>query len=453
MAPRHEGLERGQIALVAFIIWYLTVGGLLIVMALAGSVLKRLPLTSAMFYLAAGAALGPLGAGLLQVDLLRDAALLERITEIAVVISLFTAGLKLRLPLTNRRWRPAMLLASVGMVVTVGLIAGAGIAWLGLSLGGAVLLGAVIAPTDPVLASDVQVAHAHDKETVRFALTAEAGLNDGTAFPFVMLGLGLIGVHEMGPFGARWLGIDVAWAIGAGLLVGTGCGTLVGRLVLYLRRAHREAVGLDDFLALGLIALSYGLALAVHSYGFLSVFAAGLALRRIERQHTGDAPPRDVAAAGRSSEEAATDPEQAPAEMAEAVLAFNEQLERIGEVAVVLVIGALLATVSWSTVPWWFVALLLLVIRPLAAVLSLPGTRTTRGERLFIGWFGVRGIGSIYYLTYAVVHGFGGGEARLVADLALAVVAVSIVVHGVSVTPLMRSAGRQAGSPSPAASH
>lgn len=128
MAPRHEGLERGQIALVAFIIWYLSVGGLLIVMALAGSVLKRLPLTSAMFYLAAGAALGPLGAGLLRVDLLRDAALLERITEIAVVISLFTAGLKLRLPLTNRRWRPAMLLASVGMVVTVGLIAGAGIA-------------------------------------------------------------------------------------------------------------------------------------------------------------------------------------------------------------------------------------------------------------------------------------------------------------------------------------
>jgi NhaP-type Na+/H+ or K+/H+ antiporter len=437
---------------VTFIVWYLTVGGLLIVMALAGSVLKRLPLTASMFYLAAGAALGPLGAGLLRVDLLADAALLERITEIAVVVSLFTAGLKLRLPLTDQRWRPAMRLASIGMIVTVGLITALGVWGLGLPVGAAVLLGAVLAPTDPVLASDVQVEHAHDEERVRFALTGEAGLNDGTAFPFVMLGLGLIGVHELGNTGLRWFGIDVIWATAAGLLVGSVCGTLVGRLVLHLRREHREAVGLDDFLALGLIALSYGAALAIHSYGFLAVFAAGLALRRIERQSRGDRPPADVAAAGRSSEHAATDPEQAPAEMAEAVLAFNEQLERIGEVAVVLIIGALLGTVPWSALPWWFIAVLLFAIRPVAAILSLPGTPTSRGDRLFVSWFGVRGIGSIYYLTYAIVHGFGGDAARLVANLTIATVAVSIVLHGVSVTPLMRSAGRRTAAPSRGAS-
>jgi NhaP-type Na+/H+ or K+/H+ antiporter len=441
-------LERDQIAVVTFILWYLAVGGLLILMALAGSVLKRLPLTASMFYLAAGAALGPLGAGLLRVDLLADDGLLERITEIAVVVSLFTAGLKLRLPLTDRRWRPALRLASVGMLVTVGLITAFGVWGLGLPLGAAVLLGAVLAPTDPVLASDVQVEHAHDEERVRFALTGEAGLNDGTAFPFVMLGLGLIGVHELGNSGIRWFGIDVVWATGAGLLVGLFCGTLVGRLVLYLRREHREAVGLDDFLALGLIALSYGAALAIHSYGFLAVFAAGLALRRIERQSAGGRAPRDVAAAGRSSEPAATDPEQAPAEMAEAVLAFNEQLERIGEVAVVLIVGALLATVTWNTLPWWFVVVLLFGIRPVAAILSLPGTPTSHGDRLFISWFGVRGIGSIYYLTYASVHGFGGDAARLVADLTIAIVAVSIVLHGVSVTPLMQWAGRRTATPS-----
>jgi NhaP-type Na+/H+ or K+/H+ antiporter len=423
---------------VRFIHWYLTIGGLLVVMAIAGSLLKRLPLTASIFYMAVGIGLGPPGAGLLQIDILRDAHLLERLTEVAVIVSLFTAGLKLRLPLSDRRWRPPVLLASVGMVVTVAGIAAVGHLALGLSPGAAVLLGAVLAPTDPVLASDVQVEHAGDHEEVRFTLTGEAGLNDGTAFPFVMLGLGLLGVHQMGALGARWLAIDGLWAICAGLVVGTACGSLVSRLVLYLRRKHREAVGLDDFLALGLIALSYGLALAIHSYGFLAVFAAGLALRRIEREDSGQPAPGEVGEAADGRTGPATHDERSPAAMAQAVLAFNQQLERVGEVAIVLVIGALLAAVSWSSLPLWFFAVLLLAIRPAATFLSLPGTKTTIGQRLLVAWFGVRGIGSVYYLAFALTHGLDGGEARVVADLTLAVVAVSIVAHGVSVTPLMK---------------
>ena len=433
-----------------FTLWFVVAGLLFVAMALASTLLKRLPLTTSLLYLAAGVAIGPVGLRLLDLDPLADAAVLERLTEVAVIVSLFTAGLKLRLPLTDRSWRPALLLASVGMVVTVGLIAVTGVMGIGLTLGAAVVLGAVLAPTDPVLASDVQVEHAHDHEIVRFGLTGEAGLNDGTAFPFVMLGLGLLGLHELGPLGAGWVGVDVAWAIAAGLGVGTVCGTLVGRLVLYLRREHKEAVGLDDFVALGLIALSYGLALGIHSYGFLSVFAAGLALRRIERQDSEEVPP-DVAAAASTPEDAATDPAQAPARMAEAVLGFNEQLERIGEVAVVLITGALLATVDWSALHWWFVGVLLLVIRPAATLLSLPGTQTTMGQRAFMGWFGVRGIGSIYYLTFAIAHGFVGEEARVVIDLALATVAASIVLHGVSVTPLMKLAGLRSAASSRAA--
>ena len=128
------------------------------------------------------------------------------------------------------------------------------------------LLGALLAPTDPVLASDVQVSHEHDAEPVRFSLTGEAGLNDGTAFPFVMLGLGLMGSHGIGAYGWRWLTVDLIWAVGAGLGVGTLCGAGIGKLVIYLRRVHREAVGLDEFLALGLIALSYGIALLVQAW-------------------------------------------------------------------------------------------------------------------------------------------------------------------------------------------
>ena len=128
----------------------------------------------------------------------------------------------------------------------------------------------------------MQVADPQDRDRLRFALTGEGGLNDGLAFPFAMLGLGLLGFHELGPWGARWFAIDCLWAIAGGLLIGAASGRLVGNLVLYLRVRHREAVGFDEFLALGLIALAYGIAVLTHTYGFLAVFAAGFALRRAE---------------------------------------------------------------------------------------------------------------------------------------------------------------------------
>ena len=433
-------------SVVTFSLWYLVVGGLLILMALTGSVLKRLPLTAAMFYLAAGLALGPAGAGLLRLDIARDAHLLERFTEVAVVISLFSAGLKLRLPLRDPRWYSPIVLASVGMAVTVGLAAAVGMWTLGLSLGAAVLLGAVLAPTDPVLASDVQVEDAADEEGLRFTLTGEAGVNDGSAFPFVMLGLGLLGAHELGPGMTRWLAVDLLWAIASGVLFGTMCGTAVGRLVVYLRREHREAVGTDDFLALGLIALAYGGTLLLHGYGFLAVFAAGLALRRVEREYTGkDASPTVEAAAHATEEEYATDPERAPAYMAQAVLGFNEQLERLGEIALVLVLGGLLSEVTWTAPAWVFIAALFLAVRPMAAFLSLAGTALSIRQRALIGWFGVRGVGSVYYLAFALTHGTPAEEGRVLADVTLMAVAASVVVHGISVTPLMRRYARAIG--------
>ena len=419
-------------------VWFVITGALLVGMALAGSVLKRLPLTASMFYLAAGALLGPWGAGLLHLDVLDDAAALERLTEIAVIISLFTAGLKLRLPVSDRRWRTPILLATAAMVLTIGGVAAIAAAALGLALGPALLLGALLAPTDPVLASDVQVEHEHDAEPVRFGLTGEAGLNDGTAFPFVMLALALMGTHEIGAYAWRWLTIDLAWAVCGGLAVGTLCGAGIGKLVLYLRSVHREAVGLDEFLALGLIALSYGIALLLSAYGFLAVFAAGVSVRRIERQHSEVAPPPDVLEAGLSTEEQATDPGTAPAYMARAVLSFNEQLERLGEFAVVVVVGAMLADIQAPAPGLWMTLGLFAIVRPAATMLTLARSPLSKRQRAFIAWFGVRGVGSIYYLSYALAHGVSGPTGRMLADTTLVVVAASIVLHGVSVTPLMQ---------------
>ena len=422
-----------------FTIWYLVAGLLFVGMALGGSVLKRLPLTTSLLYLAVGFAVGPHGLGLLDIHPLTESAFLERLTEVAVIVSLFTAGLKLRVDWRDRRWWLPVRLAFGSMAATVGLIAVAGVYGLGLSLGAAVLLGAILAPTDPVLASDVQVAEPRDQDRLRFALTGEAGLNDGTAFPFVMLGLGLLGVHELGAFGWRWVAVDVVWAVAAGLAVGALLGTAVGRLVVYLRREHKTAHGLDDFLALGLIALAYGVALTLHTYGFLAVFAAGLALRRVEHQLTDDdfdAVSRQIAT-GEDEEDVATRPDTAPAHMTESVLGFNEQLERIGEVIVVVLVGTLLSTRDLPLAVLWFVPLLLLVIRPVAAMIGLVRTRTFSTQRRLIAWFGIRGIGSIYYLMFAIEHGIPEDLARRLTALTLAVVAVSVVVHGVSVTPLM----------------
>ena len=447
----------------------IVIGVLLIAMTMGGSFVARLPLSAAMLYLVVGWGIGPAGLDLVQLHPLRDAHLLERLTEIAVLISLFTAGLKLELPLADRRWRIPVQLASVSMLATIGAVTAAGYWLLKLPLGAAVLLGAILAPTDPVLASEVQVDEPSDRDRLRFGLTGEGGLNDGAAFPFVMLGLGLLSLHDLGDWGWRWWAVDVLWSIAGGLAIGWLLGFGVGRAIIYLRTHHREALGADEFIALGLIALAYGVALACHSYGFLAVFAAGLALRRIDEKpaaaRAGAAPKVDpnaltIAALdpgpNPQGPHPATSPEHAPVVMMLAVERFNAQLERFAEVFIVLAIGALLTSIEWQPALLWFVPLLFFVIRPLAVAIGLPGTQVKGKQRVLMGWFGIRGIGSIYYLMYAISHGLDTQLARAIAALTLGVVVASIVVHGVSVTPLMKryraradqpAAGRQRNMP------
>jgi len=436
----------------------IVIGLLLIAMTMGGSFVARLPLSAAMLYLAVGWGIGPAGIGLLELDPFDDAKLLERLTEIAVLISLFTAGLKLEMPLRDRRWRIPVQLATVTMLVTVAAVTAIGFFLLGLPLGAAVLLAGILAPTDPVLASEVQVDEPGDRDRLRFGLTGEGGLNDGTAFPVVMLGLGLLALHPLGEWGWRWWAVDVVWAVASGLAIGYLLGALVGRAVIFLRTHHREALGADEFIALGLIALAYGLAVAFKGYGFLAVFAAGMALRRIDepKQHapkagrTAPAPPprkldlSKISAAdlmpdpNATGPQAATSPQQAPAVMMLALERFNAQLERSAEVFIVLAVGVLLTRVTWQPELLWFVPLMFLVVRPAAVAIGLLGTGVTGKQRVLMGWFGIRGIGSLYYLMYAIVHGVDGEVAETLIGLTLGVVVASIVAHGVSVTPLMK---------------
>ncbi|HEX7812241.1 MAG TPA: sodium:proton antiporter [Burkholderiales bacterium] len=422
--------------------WYPLIGVMLLLVVLGSATVKRAPVSLAMVYLLLGWAFGRLG--WLTLDPAEHGQSLELLAEIAVIVSLFSAGLKLRKPLQSRLWRLPLILASGSMAITVALIAACSMLLFGLPVGLAVLLGAILAPTDPVLASDVQVSDPGDADRLRFSLTGEAGLNDGAAFPFVMLGLGLLGLHELGGGGWRWWTVDVLWAIAGGMAIGMFLGKAVGRLVVYLRSRHLETVGYDDFLALGLIATSYGAAVALHAYGFLAVFAAGLALRTVERTMTGKDTPPDMSQVNATAEQLAVDEKHASAFMAAAVLSFNEQLERLAELALVLVTGALLSLVEFSWPVVGFALLLFLIIRPLAVgPVALAAGMSTR-QAAMVSWFGIRGIGSLYYLFYALNHGVAGAAADWMIQVILCVIAASIFLHGISVTPMMRRYAKDA---------
>jgi NhaP-type Na+/H+ or K+/H+ antiporter len=247
----------------------------------------------------------------------------------------------------------------------------------------------------------------------------------------------------------------VVWATAGGLLIGGILGTLIGRLVVYLRTRHHESVGRDEFLALGLIALAYGFAVLSHSYGFLAVFAAGLALQRVKEQSRMVHLP-DADTFGQSDEQAddkhaghATHVDHASAYMMQAVRGFNEQMERIGELAIVLVVGAMLPFTHLSASRVGFLALLFLIIRPVSVWLGLLGAPVSRDQRIMIAWFGIRGIGSVYYLMYAIHHGLPLDLAEPIMAITLAAVTVSIVLHGISVRPMMQLYGRRKRRPEP----
>jgi NhaP-type Na+/H+ or K+/H+ antiporter len=439
----------------SFLGWMTLVGFVLLSMALASAYLRRIPASSAMVYLALGVAIGPLGAGWIERDMLADARWLERLTEVVVIISLFISGLRLRLPLRDRGWRAAYLLAGPAMLLSIVGVAAVAHYALGLPPAVAVLLGAVLAPTDPVLAGEVAVADASDQDRLRYSLTGEAGLNDGAAFPFVIFAM-LLAEHggQLGLWVGTWALSRVVWAVPAGLAIGFGLGYAVGLLATWLRTRTRDNAAPSDFVALALIALAYVTAEALGAWGFLAVFAAGLGMRRTEMTTVRENPPparlelaapqaqppgvtpAEALVERRLSPRALAHPAVASGALVSEVLSFGGALERMLEVVVVILVGALVST-HWDAAGLIVAAALFLVIRPAAAALLLIGTPTDARQRLLIGWFGIRGIGTVYYLTYAISHGFAQRDAETAADIALTVIAVSIVVHGASATPLL----------------
>lgn len=418
--------------------WFLLVGGLLLLMGLSPSLIKRVPFTSAMVYLAVGLVAGPTFLNAYHFNPLKQSALLETLTEVAVLISLFAAGVKMPVPFDFLRWRAPIFLAFVSMSVTVGLITAFAHYLLGLPLGAAVLLGAIVAPTDPVLATDVQIRHPGDRDRLRFYLTCEAGMNDGSAFPFVMLGLGLLGLHELGDSGVQWALLDLIWATAAGIIIGVALGCAMARLAWKLRNGPRQHDLMDDFLGLGLIATVYGVSELVAAWGFLAVFFAAVALRQTELKLSGRPPDLSDQLHSRGLPLSGGVRPVPVATVSEGSLLFKEHLERLSEMVLVLLVGGTLFVDSWS---WRAVSLaffLFLVARPVSVLVGLSFSRTSWRIRGLASWFGVRGIGSLYYLMYAIQHGLSEELSLELIQITLIVITLSILVHGISVKPLMR---------------
>jgi NhaP-type Na+/H+ or K+/H+ antiporter len=332
------------------------------------------------------------------------------------------------------------------------------LAWLLFDLSPAltVLLGAILAPTDPVLAGAVTVGHANDRDRLRYALSGEAGLNDGAAFPFVVLGLMLLEMDLTRGEIVAWSVQRIVWAIPAGLVVGFFLGRLVGSAAIRLRARNRDTAAPTDFLALALIALAYAVADAIGAWGFLAVFAAGIGLRRAEIRTVEDDPHPDAPASSIThppaetlvSPNVVTEREMAQPAVAAGVLvaevfSFGDTVERVLEVLLVVIVGISLAT-HWDVRGVGLAFLLMVLIRPPLCFLALVRAPLTPVQRGLIGWFGIRGIGSLYYLSYAFSHGLGGAAARELADLTLTAVAISIILHGVSAQPAMQWYERRA---------
>ena len=330
----------------------------------------------------------------------------EKVSELCVVIGLFGVGLRIDKLVDPRGWAPTARLLAVAMPLTILGVAAMGWSLAGMTLGGGLLLGAVLAPTDPVLAGDVQVGRPSEggEHPVRFTLTAEAGLNDGLAFPFVHLGLAAAaaGTLTLGLLG-DWLWRDVAYRIAVGVAGGVAIGWLLGKLLFRFPRKNSLANTEAAVFAMAGALLAYGATELVEGYGFVAAFVAGLALRRVEPDH----------------------------ECHVRLHNFSENVEHAMTALLLIGFGAAMP-VMLKALDLTGAAIglaLVFIIRPVVAWVSLYRTLLTGRRRFVVAVYGVRGIGSIYYLAYAGAHLNLTNEAQLWAVIAFTIL-VSTIVHG-----------------------
>ncbi|MFF6897113.1 cation:proton antiporter domain-containing protein [Streptomyces hydrogenans] len=397
--------------------------------AVVPQVVFRRPLSMPMLFLAVGMLAGLWAVP--TVDPVRSRLWVEHATELCVIVSLMGAGLALNRPVGRRGWAGAWRLLGIGMPLTIVATTAAALV-LGWPLAPALLLAAVLSPTDPVLAAEVRVGEPtddpDDEDEVRFSLTAEAGLNDGLAFPFVLAALA-VAAAPAGTAGwaAEWFLVDVLVRIGVGVAVGVVTGWVLGWMFFRARpRALRLSEHMEGFVAIGATFVAYGAAELSRGYGFLAVFVTACTIRAAERDHG----------------------------YHKVLHGFTEQIERLLTVFLLFLLGGYLVTHGLPSLTWQdalVAVLLLLVVRPAAGYAALLGGATGPQERLVTAVYGIRGVGSLFYLAYALGHTglFAAYADRLWAVVSFTVF-LSVFLHGATAAPVIQRLDRlRRSSPTP----
>jgi sodium/hydrogen antiporter len=388
-----------------YVLILLVIGLLLSIVTLGSGWIGRLPLSYALIYLLVGIALGPYGFGL--INLRPDAKFLLRLSEFVVIVSVFSCGLKMNRSLQVHKWQSSIRLILFLMPISIGAIALISHLFIGMSWAAAILLGAILTPTDPVLASEVQLSDIEDKDELRFALTSEGGLNDAFAFPFVYFGIYALKDNNWGNWLKDWVLVDVIWAIAAGIVMGVVVAKTMVWVERHMQRRRPAEEVLEDFIAFSMILLTYSLT-------ELAVFVAGVVVNKSYKRDR---------------------------EKHESQLEFIDQIEKLLEVGTILILGSLLLfepMIKYAGQSILVAVLLFLIIRPVGVWLSMQGYRLPSSTLWLISWFGIRGVGSIYYLTYAMGKGLKGDVAEQISWITLTAIVLSVIIHGISATPLMK---------------
>lgn len=398
---------------------YAAAGFATLAAALLPRLLGRVPISMPMVFLVIGGVAFTVITPLPDADPVAHNSLVLHLAELCVIVSLMGAGLALNRRVSLRGWASTWRLLGITMPLTIVVVVVLGMGLLGLGVAAAVLLAAALAPTDPVLATEVQVAEPaadpeSDEDEVRFALTSEAGLNDGLAFPFTYLAIGLA---APGAWFAHWLAVDVVWRLGIGLAIGLLTGWGLRKMFFRARsETFRLAEHAEGFVALAATFLAYGLAELAEGYGFVAVFVCACTIRAGERAHG----------------------------YHQVLHQYVEQIERMLTVLVIFLLGGAVASGLFAGVRWQEIVLalaVLLVIRPLAGLIGLAGGGTGPRDRVAISAFGVRGVGSVFYVAYGLGSGFVMDGQAVWRVVGLVIVG-SIVIHGIAATPVMRMLDR-----------
>jgi NhaP-type Na+/H+ or K+/H+ antiporter len=391
-----------------YIVILAIVGAAALAMAWMPAITQKLKISYAVLYVVLGFVLYTFVRSLPEPNPTKQVNITLRLTELVVLVSLMGTGLKIDERFSVKDWSIPLRLVSITMLLSILITALLGYFWLGFSIPSAILLGAALAPTDPVLASDVQVGPPLEKarSNVRFALTAEGGLNDSMAFPFTWLAIALTASTLDADTLTHWVVMDIVVKLGVGLVSGFLIGKALAYLLFHLPKKTSLTTPADGFVALSATLLVYGVTELLHGYGFLAVFVCAVTLRNFEMHH----------------------------QYHKKLHAFSDQIERILVAIVLILFGGsiaygILSVLSWPLALFGLVSIL--IVRPLCAYFSVMRTKLPGTEKAMISFFGIKGVGSLFYLSFALNEATFENAAELWCVVSF-IVLCSILIHGFS---------------------